>query len=301
MFRTRGRRVIVGWRRLVTEFRSWHRIRESAELMNGPLIPPSDPFWIDPPASLLGRAAASVARPVFARLLGLGALRDQYLATRDGSGDTFAERALTALAISVNVSALDLRHIPAAGPVVVVSNHPRGALDGLVLAAVVGRGRPDTRLLANYMLHRVPELQSSCFFVDPFGGSLAEARSRAGLRAAYLWLRRGGVLITFPAGEVSFRRNESGNLVEREWHDTAGRLAQQTGATIVPARISGRNSRLFYAAGHVHRHLRTALLARELLRARRSSVHVRLLPPVATRDDARAVTRSAQQATSPAS
>src|SRR5262249_21196521 len=38
--------------------------------------------------------------------------------------------------------------------------------------------------------------------------------------------------------------------------------------------ISGRNSRLFYGAGRLHRYLRTALLAREFLRKRGSTVRV---------------------------
>src|SRR5205085_8617523 len=138
-------------------------------------------------------------RPVIGRLLGLDPLRRKYEAAREAPGRTFAERALGALEVNVDVAEDDLRHLPLKGPVIVAANHPRGALDGLALADVVGRVRPDARLLANRLLHRIPELRSTCFFVDPFGGRLAEARSRAGLRAACIWLRRGGALIMFPA------------------------------------------------------------------------------------------------------
>ena len=163
--------------------------------MDTPLHMPADPFWIDPPPNLLGRAITRVARPLLSRLLGLEALKRSYLAACQESDVTFLESALRTLQIEVDVSANDLRNIPPTGPAIIAANHPHGALDGLVLGAVVARLRPDTRVLANYWLYRIPELRPMCFFVDPFGGPFAEARSRAGLRAAHLWLRQGGTLI----------------------------------------------------------------------------------------------------------
>lgn len=265
--------------------------------MDSPLPTPVDPFWLDPPPSLLGRAMASVARPLLARLLGLEALKRAYLVAPRASDVTFFDNTLRALQIEVDVAAHELRDIPPTGPTIVAANHPHGALDGLVLGAVVARIRPDVRLLANHWLRRIPELRTTCFFVDPFGGPMAEARSRSGLRAAHRWLRQGGTVIMFPAGEVSFRRDDSGRLIERPWHETLGRLAIRTGATVVPAAIGGTNSRLFYGAGRVHPSLRTALLARELLSARRSRVHVRFGPRADAGGDAGAITRRAQQLT----
>jgi putative hemolysin len=234
---------------------------------------PVDPFSLDPPSSLTGRAAAIVARPLLLLLGGFGHLRELYAALPAGPDEAFPDRALEALSIDVSASE-EVAQIPRTGPVIVAANHPRGALDGLALAALVRRVRPDARLVANFVLSRIPEMRSLCFFVDPFKGPRAEARSLAGLRAAHLWLRRGGALIMFPAGEVARDRTEHGT-VEQPWSNTLGRLASTTRAAIVPAFIEGENSRLFYAAGRVHPLLRTALLPRELLAARQSHVHVR--------------------------
>jgi putative hemolysin len=244
---------------------------------------PVGPFSFDLPPSLLGRVASIAARPLLTRLLGLNALSRTYQAVPEGPHDTFAERVLDTLSVTIDVAPTDLAHIPASGPLIVAANHPRGALDGLALAAIVRRVRPDVRVVANYLLHRIPELRASCFFVDPFGGPAAEARSRAGLRAAHLWLRQGGALIMFPAGEVAHRRTPTGELIEGRWHETIGRLALAGRASVVPAWIDGANSRIFFAAGRLHRTTRTALLPRELLAARNTQVRVELrapLPPV---------------------
>lgn len=193
--------------------------------------------------------------------------------------------------------------VPQTGPLIVMANHPTGALDGLVAAAALREVRSDVRVLANHLLARIPELAESCFFVDPFAGPAAAARSQAGLRAAHLWLRRGGALVIFPAGEVASGAAESatGTRSDSAWHATLGRLALTTGARIVPAFIDGRNSAAFYAAGRIHPLLGTALLGRELLNKRGATVRVaigRSLEPDVLRDagDATAVTALARDA-----
>jgi putative hemolysin len=122
----------------------------------------------------------------------------------------------------------------------------------------------------------VAPLRDHCFFVDPFDRPGAPERSLGGLRAAHLWLRQGGTLIVFPSGEVAHQVGGRGVPVDASWRDTVGRLALATGARVVPAWIAGGNSRLFRAAGRLHPWLRTALLPRELLKARGRAVHVTL-------------------------
>src|SRR5262249_39242520 len=106
----------------------------------------------------------------------------------------------------------------------------------------------------------------------------AVSRSRAGLRAAYRWLRRGGALVVFPAGEVAHNSSNQ-SIVESPWKTTFERLSRSTGARIVTAVVDGRNSRMFYAAGRVHPIFRTALLGRELLNKRGRRIAVRIESP----------------------
>src|SRR5262245_3459900 len=207
--------------------------------------------------------------------LGISTLRTLYrrVQLERAAGEPFEHRALCVLGIEPQVDESDLSSIPGRGPVVIAANHPHGAVDGLLLLDLVRRVRPDVRVLANRLLDRIPELHDSCFFVDPFDGPDAAARSRAGLRAAHVWLRRGGALVVFPAGEVGHMR-VNGAVVDTPWKSTFERLASASGARIVPAFIEGGNSRLFYAAGVVHPRIRTALLGRELLKKRGRTIRV---------------------------
>ena len=209
------------------------------------------------------------------RVLALEACEVVYRNAQRMSGDSFDARVLMALNVTVDAPRLEAEGIPSSGPLLVVANHPRGAVDGLALSTLVRRIRPDVRLLANTMLDSIPELRDLCFFVDPFDGPKASSRSLAGLRAAQAWLRGGGALVVFPSGEVAHRKQPDGTYAESPWRRTAERLARSTAACVLPAFIEGRNSSLFYAAGRIHPRLRTALLARELLKARGSTVRAR--------------------------
>ena len=242
---------------------------------------PGDPFQIDIlPDAPIACAAFTVARPLLERALAFTTFRALYRNAQGTLDEPFESRALRALDIKTEVSAVDLDYIPRSGPVIVAANHPHGVVDGLVLMAALRRARPDIRVLTNQLLARIPELRDCCLFVDPFDGPGAEARSRAGLRAAHLWLRGGGALIVFPAGEVAHVRRTGGTRADSPWKPAMSRLAVATGAPVIPAFIHGGNSQTFYAAGRLHPALRTLLLPRELLKKRGSTVALRFGPPV---------------------
>ena len=246
---------------------------------------PANPFVIANPASgWFARAATLTARPFLNSLLRLPTYQQLYVDAQSADHRSFEDRALAVLRIQSVIEG-DLSRIPSSGPLIVAANHPHGALDGLLLAAIIRRRRHDVRILTNFLLSRIPDLEEFCFFVDPFGGPASKARSQAGLRAAHLWLKQGGALIIFPAGEVAHRfdRATPGRR-DSEWHTTVGRLSLAAGASVLPVFIEGTNSRLFYAAGRVHPMLRTALLARELLNKQGSCVTLRVGAAIAARE-----------------
>jgi putative hemolysin len=240
---------------------------------------PDAPFHLtlDPDAGgALRRAMIAAARPTIERLLAFPALNALYAGGWRRSAEAFPEAALERLRVTLDVQPGDLARIPAAGPLVVVANHPFGGVDGLALYALLRRVRPDVRLLGNYLLHTVPELRDTVIPVDPFGGPEAVRASVRGLRAAREWLRDGGCLAVFPSGEVSHLRLAAGAVVDPPWSPAAARLARAAGAAMLPVHFAGANGALFQLAGLVHPRLRTALLPRELLRRQASSIAVRV-------------------------
>ena len=101
--------------------------------------------------------------------LGLTALETLHRqALCDDSSLTYSSRILNRLKIRREYPQGDLMRIPAQGPLVVVANHPFGALEGLILLELIQHRRPDVKALGNHLLARIPELAENLIAVDPF-------------------------------------------------------------------------------------------------------------------------------------
>jgi putative hemolysin len=167
--------------------------------------------------------------------------------------------------------------------VVVVANHPFGAIEGMILAHVLFQGRADVKVLANYLLAQVPHAQEFCIFVDPFDTPGSAQANISGLKQALTWLKQGHVLVVFPAGEVSHLNLRQGQVLDPAWNDNVARLIRRSEAAVLPAYIHGSNGLFFHLAGLVHPRLRTVLLPRELLNKRDRQVEVRFGSAISAR------------------
>ncbi len=202
-------------------------------------------------------------------LLGLKSLQRHYLAARDmACPGGFIPAVLDELGIEACVDQEDRRRIPATGPLLVVANHPLGAVEGLAIGRLLKEIRPDVKIMANHLLARIPELRDEMIFVDPFGGESASRANIAPLRAAARWLADGGALVVFPAGEVSSLSVAERRVSDPDWNPTVARLATMSGAAVLPIFVGGRNDWLFQGAGIMHPRLRTLLLPHALLKRR---------------------------------
>lgn len=223
------------------------------------------------------RALLAPFRSAIEHVLGLRSLENLYRRLpRDDR--PFWDKALAVL--DVGYEASHSENIPRTGPLLIVANHPYGGLDGLVLASLLKRIRPDVKLLANHLLGRIPELRDLFLFVDPFGARPASAGNAVAMRSAIRWVRAGGALALFPAGEVSHAPSADGTPIDSAWPPALARLVEHTGASVLPVFFEGSNSRLFRLAGRIHPALRTALLPRELLRQRHRTIAVRIGSPI---------------------
>ena len=140
--------------------------------------------------------------------------------------------------------------------------------------------RPDLRIVANSMLRDLPMLQGRCIFVDNFGRSGSAAANSMAVRDCIRWMRQGGALLTFPAGEVAHLYFKDGVIADPPWNPTVARIAQIAGAAAVPVFFPGVNSPAFHFAGAIHPALRTASLGREFLNKRGQTVEAHIGRPI---------------------
>ena len=210
------------------------------------------------------------------KLAPVGKVRDLYRRVRQSPEGFRLENLLAEMRIGLRVDAADQQRIPATGPVVVIANHPYGMLDGAILTVLLTRIRPDVKVLTNFLLSDVPELKQHCIFVDPFHTDRSLESNRQGLREAVAWLRQGGMLAVFPAGEVSQWQMPDAQITDPEWNDAAVRLLRKTGASALPVYFCGHNGVGFQLLGMIHPKLRTAFLLQEFLNQEGKTVEVRV-------------------------
>ncbi len=226
---------------------------------------------------VLGNAPALAGLPRLAnKLLPLDQAHELYERVRNSADGFVLENLLREMNVDLRVGAADVQRIPTKGPVVVVANHPYGMLDGAVLAVLLARVRPDVKVMTNFLLEGVPELERSCIFVDPLHTVGAAERNRRALRQAVEWLQQGGMLAMFPAGEVSHWQLPQGAIADPQWSNTATRLIRRTGAAALPAYFCGRNSLGFQVVGMIHPNVRMAFLLQEFLQQSGKSVALRV-------------------------
>lgn len=196
-------------------------------------------------------------------------------------GLDFIDAAIDHLNLRPAVDEDDARRIPAQGRLLIVANHPSGALDALALLQMVGRVRRDVRIVANDMLAGIAPIAPLLLPVRILGGK----PSADSVRAVEQALEAEQCVIVFPAGEVS--RLGPRGVRDTRWRRGFLRFARATGAPVLPVRVVARNSAFFYGASALFKPAGTALLAREMFRRsqRRLQLHVgqplRLDPAIA--------------------
>jgi putative hemolysin len=194
--------------------------------------------------------------------------------------DQIWERIMRSLNVVYQVAPEDLANIPKRGPLVVVANHPYGGIEGVMLAALLRSVRSDVKVMANQVLWTFPGLRKSLIPVDPFGKQDSARYNVRGLKAAISWVREGGVLAVFPAGEVAHVNMNQFAITDPAWHDAVAAIIRKTSAAAVPVFFAGNNGPIFQLLGMVHPMLRTVMLPSELLNKRNHVFQVRIGHPL---------------------
>jgi putative hemolysin len=207
-------------------------------------------------------------------------VRDLYRRVQRSPQGFRLESLLAEMRIGLKIHSADQDRIPPTGPVVVAANHPYGVLDGALLTVLLTRVRSDVKILTNFLLDDIPELQRNCIFVDPFRTDRSVESNRKAMREALSWLERGGMLAIFPSGEVSQFHMPAAHVADPEWNDTAVRLIRRTCATALPVYFCGHNGVGFQLLGMIHPKLQTAFLLQEFLKQEGKTVELRVGSPV---------------------
>lgn len=178
-------------------------------------------------------------------------------------------------------------NIPTDGrPVIFVSNHPLGGLDGMIIAQMIHEARADKRelkVIVNELL----------MFMEPIADLWAPVNKTGRLTREQaeeqqrMWASETDVL-TFPAGACSRLQRIDGHwtVQDLEWQKNFVQRAREYQRDVVPIYFEGHNSRFFYILAYLRKLLHIKLniemlyLVDEMYGAYGKHFTVHVLPPV---------------------
>ena len=214
------------------------------------------------------------------RLAKINKVNDLYDKIKDLEGQEFFDKLLGELNIKYLAFQEDLAKIPKTGPFILVSNHPLGALDGVIMCKILTEIRPDFKVMGNFLLTKIKPMEPYVISVNPFEKRKEAYSSMSGMREALKHLSDGGCLGIFPAGEVSNKNNEYNEILDKEWQEPALKLIKKAQVPVVPMYFHAKNSRLFYNVSKIHPDLQTLLLPSEMVNKREKPIKIRIGRPV---------------------
>ena len=184
-----------------------------------------------------------------------------------------------------------LENIPTADrPIIFVSNHPLGGLDGMIIARLI-HDQIVNRKSSNRQLKVI--VNDLLMFMEPIADlwapvSKTSRLSREQALEQQLMWESGTDVLTFPAGACSRLQRIDGRwqIRDLEWQKNFIQRSREYQRDIVPIYFEGRNSRFFYALAFLRKRLGIRLniemlyLVDEMYGAHGKHFRVHVLPPI---------------------
>lgn len=216
------------------------------------------------------------------KLSGRSELEKKYTELKQNppSPELLWSRILVELEIGLNVKAPEISSIPSEGPLVIIANHPYGVPDGVAMCYLASLLRPKFSILANAVLCNEELIAPYVLPIDFEESKEAIITNINSKNEALNRLSNGEAVVVFPGGGVSTSKGVFGEVTDLPWKRFVIKLITLTGATVVPAFIEGKNSRLFQLVSQFSLNLRLGLFIHETVRLKGQNLAINIGKPI---------------------
>lgn len=224
-----------------------------------------------------GRIGGAVSRGLMG-MLAIDKVNALYDHNSHLTGQDFTSSVLQEIGVDYQmINPQILSQLPS-GPFVVISNHPYGSIDGIILVDMFARIRQDFKVMVNNFLGRIKTLENNFICVTPTGNQrqAPTKESIQGIKEAVAHIRSGHPIGIFPAGAVSDLSIKDRCVRDRPWQEPVVRLIQKMKVPVVPVHFLDGNSKFYYSLGLIDWKVRLLRLPSEVFNKRNKPVRIAL-------------------------
>ncbi|MEN8116092.1 MAG: GNAT family N-acyltransferase [Bacteroidota bacterium] len=211
-------------------------------------------------------------------ILRFNKLNKIYNQIAEKKGIEFIDEIISVLEYNIEFDENELKRIPKEGPLIIVSNHPFGGFDGLLLIKYLSQVRNDVKVQGNFLLKRIEPVSEYFLAGNPFDESNGRG-NLSGIKDAVSHLKDGGVLCLFPAIDASSNDSFDG-IVDQVWQFPIVKFIKKARVPVVPIFFQGSNSRLFHVFAKIHPSLVNVRMPSEILSKKHKNIKIRVGNPV---------------------
>lgn len=192
-------------------------------------------------------------------------------------GAKFATAALEKFNITYTIHGLD--SLDKTKRYIIVSNHPLGGLDGIIMIELFGKLFKEVRFVVNDLLYHVEPLRPVFIPVNKYGRQSVQTAQM--IHESY---ESDAQILYFPAGLCS--RLTKGKIEDLEWKRSYINQAIKYERDILPLFFEGKNTPLFYKIANLRKKLgikfnyETVLLPREMFKKENSQFNIFIGEPI---------------------
>ena len=197
-------------------------------------------------------------------------------------GIDYADAILKHYEIDFEIPEEDFKRLPKEGSYITISNHPLGAIDGILLLKLMLQQRSDYKIMVNFLLQRMAPMVPHTIAINPFEDRKDIKSSLAGFKSALLHLKEGHPLGIFPAGEVSTYKDGK-LIVDKPWEAAALKLIRKAEVPVVPIYFHAKNSKFFYRLSKISGIFRTAKIPSEVYSQKSRPIKIRIGQPISVK------------------
>lgn len=216
-------------------------------------------------------------------IMKINQVNELFAQAQPKQGPDFVDAILKGCGIEIEFDEKELKNIPTTGSFIAIANHPYGGIEGMVLLKILCMVRPDAKLMANFLLKKIPNLSDYFVAVNPFE-NVEHSSSISGLKNTLELLANGTPIGIFPAGEVSTFKVDKQQVTDRMWHPVVGKIIAKAKVPVIPIYFHGNNGLLFNLLSLIHPTLRTAKLPSELFNKSGHTIRLRIGKPINVED-----------------